>query len=84
MQMHMGVHRVLLMGGPKTWRLDKETEARGERAWPRAPGARVMVQTRSSPARVPTLCSHCEREVGNVAPVLPLTPLSPAVKSLGA
>lgn len=29
-----GAHRALLLGGPKTWSLDKETEARGERAWP--------------------------------------------------
>lgn len=61
------------------WRLDEETEARGERAWPREP---VRVQTgpwplpRSSPARVPALCSQCHREVGaveNLASVLPNT-----------
>lgn len=61
-------------GRPEDIEVDKETEARGERAWPRAPKVRGMVQTRSSPARVLTLCSHCQREAGNVenlAPVLP-------------
>lgn len=31
-QMSWGAHRALLLGGPKTWSLYKETEARGERA----------------------------------------------------